>query len=184
MDLEERVTDAEATAATAESGKLHGEPELRSWMADRTAVEVLLRHVGARVGARGTSDQELVNRTLEEEVAAATDRYFTPEARLLLAERLRDTAISVRSRAGDDAARGLLALAKAIRDAGLITSPPRDIPFLTTFFRKAIGVLASQNGGRLNIPVPAPPPATVASKDESAADDKAPAPEAPAPEGS
>jgi hypothetical protein len=182
-DLEEQITDVEATAMTVDSGKLHGEPELRSWMADRTAVEAMLRHVGARVGARGASDQELVNRTLEEEVAAATDRYFTPEARALLSNRLRDTAISVRARAGDDAARALLALAKAIREAGLITSPPRDIPFLTIFFRKAIGVLASQAGGRLNIPVPAPPPATVADQGEAAADDKAPAPEAPPAEG-
>ncbi len=47
----------------------------------------------------------------------------------------------------------MLAVARAIREAGLITSPPREIPFLTGFFQKALGILAQQGGGQLRVPV-------------------------------
>src|SRR5262249_29332311 len=105
-------------------------------------------------GAEGLKDAEKVNHALGEEISAATDRFFSPEVRNIIAERMRDSAISVRTRRGDERAKVVLAVARAVREAGLITSPPRDIPFLTAFFQKAIGILAQQGGGSLLIPVP------------------------------
>jgi hypothetical protein len=47
-------------------------------------------------------------------------------------------------------------VARAVREAGLITSPPREIPFLVLFFDKALSVLAQQGGGQLRLPIPRP----------------------------
>ena len=52
-----------------------------------------------------------------------------------------------------------LALAKVSAEAGLITNPPREIPFLRGYFEKAVSLLAMQNQGRIRIPVPAKPAA-------------------------
>ncbi len=97
-------------------------------------------------------------------MSAATDRFFLPEVRAVVAERMRDAAISIRARKGDRAAGDALAVARAVREAGLITSPPRDIPFLMAFFRTGLGYLAQQTGGQIRLsapgtaaPQPAPP---------------------------
>jgi hypothetical protein len=95
---------------------------------------------------------------LREEVAAAVDRYFSPDVREALAGRMRDSAISVRARKGDERALDVLATARAVKEAGLITSPPREIPFLVAFFEKAVDALAQMGGGRLRIPVRGPAP--------------------------
>ena len=151
LDLQER--DIEPRAKTSES--LHFEPEFHRWMADNRAVEELLRKVGERLGAAGKDvEQGALNVMFSEEVSAATDRAFTPEIRTVLASRMRDCAISVLARSGPNRALDVLATAEAIKRAGLITSPPSEIPFLRGFFQKAINVLASQSGGQLNVPVP------------------------------
>ena len=46
------------------------------------------------------------------------------------------------------------ALAKVAAEAGLITNPPHEIPFLRGYFEKAVSLIAMQNQGRLRIPVP------------------------------
>ncbi|MGC4094951.1 MAG: hypothetical protein QM756_44945 [Polyangiaceae bacterium] len=46
----------------------------------------------------------------------------------------------------------LVATIKRIEQAGLITDPPREVPFLRGFFDKALAMLAAQGGGRLQIP--------------------------------
>jgi hypothetical protein len=155
-DLDASVGDA--TSAAGQSGSLHGEAEFRGWLPDRAALDELLEHVGARLGETGTDDPEKVNAALREEMEAATDRCFSPELRAVVVNRMRDAAISVRSRRGDDRARDVLAVALAVREAGLITSPPREIPFLVGFFQKALGIMAQQGGGQLRVPLPANAP--------------------------
>jgi len=110
--------------------------------------------VGERLGEDGAQNPEAVDEALKAEIAAATDRFFTPELRELVASRMTDAAISVRDRAGDDAAKRVLAVARAVREAGLITSPPSDIPFLLRYFQKGVAVLARQGRGSLQIPIP------------------------------
>jgi len=53
-----------------------------------------------------------------------------------------------------------VAAMKAIEKAGLITEPPRDVPFLRAFFDKAIAVLLAQGNGQLRVPVRSPAPPT------------------------
>ncbi len=162
-DLEEKVTPERSAAASPGSAQLHNEPEFRSWFPDRGPLDDLLRSMGDKLDTEGAQDPERVNAALKEATEEATDRFFSPETRNVIAERMRDAAVSMRSRAGDARAIEVLAIARAVREAGLITSPPREVPFLVGFFQKALGVLASQGGGQIRVPVqskePAAPPA-------------------------
>jgi hypothetical protein len=157
-ELDAAITVEQATSAATGSGALHQEPEMRAWLPDRGALDEMLQKVGERLGADGVSDPDKVNEALREEIDAATDRFFSPEVRAIVSRRLADAAISVRSRKGQDRAIEMLSVARAIREAGLITSPPREIPFLTGFFQKALGILAQQGGGQLRVPVAAGTP--------------------------
>ncbi len=155
-DLVEAEADTAAIEkATADSERLHGYPEFRSWMPDKNSIDELLAKVGEAVGSEDAAgDPEKVNAALKAEVASATDRFFTPELRKAVAAWMKDAAIGVRSRIGDDDAQHVLRVAKAVEEAGLITSPPNEIPFLQTFFQKAIAYVVSQNQGQLRVPVP------------------------------
>jgi hypothetical protein len=152
-ELEAEVTSELALARAPGSGSLHEEPEFRGWLPDRRVLEEVLQGVGKRLGSDGLKDSGRVSAALDEEISMATDRFFAPEVRNLIAERMRDAAISVRARKGDARATDVLAVARAVREAGLITSPPREIPFLVAFVQKGIGALAQQGGGSLRIPV-------------------------------
>lgn len=154
-ELDAALTAEQITSAAAGSGALHQEPEMRAWLPDRGALDEILQKVGERLGAENASDPEKVNEALREEIDAATDRFFSPEVRQIVARRLADAAISVRSRKGAEHAARVLSVARAVREAGLITAPPREIPFLTGFFQKALGILAQQGGGQLRVPVTA-----------------------------
>jgi hypothetical protein len=90
---------------------------------------------------------------MDQEISAATDRYFGPERREQLVHSLKDSALSVLQREGETAALEVAAVMKLVASAGLITDPPRDVPFLRAFFEKAVSVLAAQGQGRLRIPV-------------------------------
>lgn len=153
------AVDGEPAPDVTGSDRLHNEPEFRTWLPDRRALDELLRKLGAALGTGGINDPKLVDEKLAEETRASTDRFFSPEVRGIIAERMRDAAISIRQRAGDEAALRVLRVARAIRDAGLITQPPQDIPFLVTFFQKGVAILAQQGGGALRIPVAGPVPA-------------------------
>ena len=152
-DLEAEITSDIAWARAPGSATLHEEPEFRSWMPDRGSLEDLLQRLGQRLGPEGVRDPQAVNEALREEISAATDRFFSPEARTIVATRMKDAGISVRARKGNDRATDVLAVARAVKEAGLITSPPNEIPFLLGFFQKGISVLAHQGGGSLRIPV-------------------------------
>jgi hypothetical protein len=152
--LADALTSEQITAAVTDSAQLHNEPEMYAWLPDRGAIDEMLQKVGARLGADGVTDGAKVDEALREEIAAATDRFFSPEVRSIIAHRLTDAALSVRSRKGEGRALDVLSVARGVREAGLITSPPREIPFLTGFFNKALGILAQQSGGQLRVPVP------------------------------
>jgi hypothetical protein len=163
-ELESKAA-GDAEARVKASGSLHDEPEFAGWLPDRRALDEMMQNVGNRLGPQGTQDPAAVNTALTEETDASTDRYFTPEVREQLASRMRDSAISVRARRGDDRALDVLATARAVKEAGLITSPPREIPFLVAFFQKGLGALAQMGGGRLRVPVRnAPAPAEPAAE--------------------
>lgn len=152
-DLDAEVTSELAWARAPGSSALHDEPEFRGWLPDRKVLEEVLQGVGKRLGSDGLKDSGRVSAALDEEIQMATDRFFSPEVRTLISTRMRDAAISVRARKGDAKATEVLAVARAVREAGLITSPPREIPFLVGFLQKGIGALAQQGGGSLRIPV-------------------------------
>ena len=157
MDTEDmRFDDALVAQSVAASANLHSEPEFAREIPTLAAMQEVLQRVGERYGAVEDKTDEVLRDLLAEELVVATDRYFTPDARDRLAEAMRDVAISVCARAGKDRAKQILAVAEAVKRAGLITSPPSDIPFLKIFFDKGIAVLAATTGGKLSIPMPNP----------------------------
>lgn len=149
----------EGLAATSDS--LHAEPEFRAWLPSGPAVEEMLLKLGEAIaalpGAPNEKNPDQVNEAITNEVAAATDRYFTPELREIVANRMKDCAVSVYARAGAKRAAEVLAVAEAIRNAGLVTSPPREIAFLRAMFTKSLARLAARAGGQLQIPLPVVP---------------------------
>ncbi|MFT3767934.1 MAG: hypothetical protein QM820_20990 [Minicystis sp.] len=154
-DLLADFDPARASDAVPASSSLHNEPEFRAWLPDRGALDELLQKVGERLGPAGATDPEAVGAAIREETDAATDRFFSPDVRNVVTARMRDAAISVRARKGDRRAAEVIAVAHAVKEAGLITSPPREIPFLVGFFQKALGILAQQGGGQLRVPMAA-----------------------------
>lgn len=166
-DLEESLTSEKAWAVAPGSGRLHEEAEFRGWMPDRGAVDELLRKLGERIGAAGTQEPDAVAPLLREVMDDAADRFFSPEVRNVIASRMKDAAVSVRARKGDDRATEVLATARAVREAGLITSPPREVGFLVGMFQKAVGALLQQGGGSLRVPVPAGAGAQASAEDSA-----------------
>lgn len=157
----EAADDVAIARALPESDSLHNEPEYVGLLPDRAAISELMTKLGEALATRQgpQTPADAFTDVLREEVAAATDRFFTPEARQRLAERMLDGALSIYHRVGADRARDALAVREAILRAGLITEPPRDIPFLRFFFDKAVMLMASRTGGQLRIPVPQTAPA-------------------------
>jgi len=155
------LPEVSADDLTAASATLHGEPEFRAWVPSGPAVEEMMIKLGEAIaalpGEPNEKNPEQVNEAITNEVAAATDRYFTPELREIVANRMKDCAVAVHARAGAKRAAEVLAVAEAIRNAGLVTSPPREIVFLRAMFSKALAVIAARNGGQLQVPLrPAP----------------------------
>ncbi|MBI4953570.1 MAG: hypothetical protein HY908_16215 [Myxococcales bacterium] len=151
-ELESQIDSDAVQAAVMGSDALHNEPEFSRWRLDRPALDAMVGEIAKRLGDKGEPDQARFDGILAEEIAAATDRFFTPDVRTALAQRLTDSAISVRRRQGEAAARRVVALARAVREAGLITAPPRDVPFLATFFHKGFAMLVHESQGRLRVP--------------------------------
>jgi hypothetical protein len=135
------------------SADLHMEPEFAGWMPSGSAVQSLLADIGRRASAPGASREEQFEAALREGLDAATDRFFSVDARERVASLMKDAAISVLARRGRETAAMVLAVAAAVRTAGLITDPPHEVPFLRGFFQKALGYIASQNNGQLPIPM-------------------------------
>lgn len=163
------IADEDAKELAQKSAELHMLREFRGWVPERAAVEEMLADVGEKLPEGAT--QEVIEGLLKDAVEAATDRYFGPERRAVLVNRLRDCALSVLATSGETRALELVATMKRVEQAGLITDPPREVPFLRAFFDKALAMLAAQNGGRIQIPRRGPAGSQGAD---------APAPEAPA----
>jgi len=140
------------------SATLHGEPEFGTWVPTSEALQNLLVDMGQKIteaGGTGPSkDQAAVDTAIGEAIDSAADRFFSPEVRERIADRMKDAAVSILSRRGRERAGEVLAVAQAVRSAGLITSPPHEIPFLRGFFQKALAMIAAQSGGQLQVPVP------------------------------
>ena len=151
------LDDELISRASADSATLHRYAEFESWLPDVAAVQELLQRVGQRMGPAEERKEapEVVRQMMDEEVLAAVDRYFTPEVRDALAQRMKEHAVSVFARLGKESAALVLATAEAVRRAGLITSPPSQVPFLKGLFQKGLAVLAARNNGQLSIPIPA-----------------------------
>jgi hypothetical protein len=162
------LADDDVKDLAAKSADLHQLPEFGSWLPTREAVDELLRHVGATLTPGESPEQAKFEEALRTELLAAVDRYFTPERRAELVQRMKDSALSVLAREGETRALDVVAAMKAIEKAGLITDPPRDVPFLRAFFDKAIAVLLAQGNGQLRVPIPPKPPAEPAAASESA----------------
>ena len=146
-----------AASVVANSADLHREPELGAWLPAGPAVQELLLEVGQKIGAAGGGpepDPKKIDDAVREALDNMTDRFFGPEMREHLAGRMKDAAISILARVGRERAAEVMGTAAAVVAAGLITSPPHEIPFLRGFFQKALAILASQQGGQLSIPVP------------------------------
>jgi hypothetical protein len=154
----------DATEMAKSSAALHNVPELQGWFPEKSAVDELFVHVGGALAEGGHDPSseppaDALRQALTDQIAAATDRYFTPERRAGLVQQLKDSAISVLAREGEERALSIAALTKVIAEAGLITNPPREIPFLRGYFEKAVSLVAMQNQGRIRIPVPPRDPA-------------------------
>jgi hypothetical protein len=150
-----KLTLPDAATVLPRSSDLHMEPEFAGWMPTTGAVQELFIDIGQRATAPGGSREEQFEKALRDGLDAATDRFFTVEARERVATLMKDAAISILARRGPDVAATVMAVAAAVRSAGLITDPPHEVPFLRAFFQKALGYIASQNNGQLPIPMPA-----------------------------
>jgi hypothetical protein len=179
--------DEDAEKLARESALLHQWPEFRSWLPPERSVQELLLAIGRRLPPDPNVSREVLDPIVREQVAAATDRHFTPERRAQLGQRMKDSGLSVLVRLGETAALQVAALIHVILGAGLITNPPSDIKFLTGYFDKALALLAAQQGGQLRIPIPRPPSAAATDTATPETPDAAPIAEAtsegsPAPE--
>lgn len=194
-----QIDDAAIAQAVSNSATLHQEPEFGTWLPEPRVVHEMLQKVGERLTGNEDADNENVTKFFAEETAAAADRFFTQEVREVVAARMKDAAITINARAGKERAALVLATAEAVKRAGLITSPPSEVPFMVAFINKALGRMAAAQNGRLSIPVPqrnqsqavvAPPEAIEAAArtragepDESQPTEEPPTEQQPAPEG-
>ncbi len=171
------LSDDDARELAKKSGALHALPEFRGWFPPQTAIQELLVKAGEAFPGEQPPPEE-ARRIVEEQIDAATDRWFSPQQRAALIRQMKDSALSILERDGEARALDVVATIKRIEQTGLITDPPHELPFLRTFFEKAVAALLQQGQGSLRIPVPKRPEA---APEASAA---APEPEAPAAEAS
>jgi hypothetical protein len=162
------LADEDALEMAKASGRLHNVPEFRSWLPSNPAMQELLSKVGEQLTMGETPEPGVVTELLRAEADSATDRFFSPDVRDELLLRMKDSALSVLAREGEQRALEVVAAMKAVAKCGLVTDPPRDVPFLKAFFDKAIAMMIAEGGGRIRIPVTgkpaeAPPPAEEAA---------------------
>jgi len=107
--------------------------------------DVLTVHVDGRAETRNLIDAKVLE---------ATDRYFSPQRKEDLLRSMKDAALSVLAREGEQTALEVAAVMTVIGSSGLITNPPSEVAFLRGFFQKALSLMAARDGGSLRIPVP------------------------------
>lgn len=148
------LADDDAADFAKGSASLHNVPEFRSWLPTNEAMQELLTAVGAKLTPGETPEPGVVTEFLRTEGEAATDRFFSPDAREEVVRRMKDSALSALAREGESRALEISAVIKVVEKCGLVTNPPRDVPFLRAFFDKAVALMLAQGGGRLRIPMP------------------------------
>jgi hypothetical protein len=148
------LDDDDARELAQTSGALHQLPEFQGWFPTKQAVDEMLLKVGQTMKPGERPPEGHVEAQLEAQVKAATDRYFSPEARQRLVRMMKDSAVGVLARAGEQRALEVVAAMKAIEQCGLITDPPHQVPFLRAFFDKAVALMIAQGKGSLKIPIP------------------------------
>jgi hypothetical protein len=148
------VAPEDARDMSRDSGELHMLPEFRAWLPSRGSIDEMLQDVGKNMTPDEQPAQERMQELLRAGVVRATDRYFTPEVRKHLVGVMKDSALSVLAREGESTALRVAATMQCIENAGLITDPPSDVPFLKTFFDKAVAYLLAEGKGSLQIPIP------------------------------
>ncbi|MBK8994221.1 MAG: hypothetical protein IPM35_00520 [Myxococcales bacterium] len=139
------------------SAALHSLPEFRGWFPTRGAVEEMLVKVGETVPAGEEPAPEQLRLALEAEIVATTDRYFSPERRADLVRAMKDSALSILAREGEQKALEVAATISCIESRGILSDAPHEVGFLKGFFEKAVSLLLAQGGGSLRIPVRAKP---------------------------
>lgn len=148
----------DAKDLASDSGALHHLPEFAGWLPSQSAVNELFREVGKRISDETVEDkgpeQERVSELLKLCMLESTDRYFTEARRDIVVARMKDAALSVLSTRGEADTLKVAATIQVIGQCGLVTDPPRDVPFLRAFFEKAVSLSMMQQGGALKIPVP------------------------------
>lgn len=149
--LELSAEDAKDVAQA--SATLHSLPEFRGWFPTRGAVEEMLVKVGETVPPGEEPDPEKLRVALEAEIVATTDRYFSPERRADLVRAMKDSALSILAREGEQKALEVAATISCIESRGILTDAPHEVGFLKGFFEKAVSLLLAQGGGSLRIPV-------------------------------
>lgn len=154
----------DARSSAKDSAKLHSLPEFRTWLPPRPAVDEMLKKLGERLAPGEQPEPDAFQRMLSDEVRDATDRFFSPEQRVRLLGWMKDSALSVLARDGEQAALSVVGVMKAVENAGLITDPPSDIGFLRGFFDKAVAVLSAQGGGKIRVPVAQADPSSEADE--------------------
>lgn len=164
------IADEDALEMAQRSADLHRLPEFRGWLPSQEAMRELLTEVGKKLSPGDEPDPETMNAHLVEEIARATDRYFSPQLREELVAKMKDSALSVLSREGEHASLEVVAAMRAIERCGLVTNPPHEVPFLKAFFEKAVGSMLAQGGGRLRVPVPRAPMTDAAPAGDEAAE--------------
>ena len=151
------LSDDDAKERAAKSQLLHLLPEFRAWVPTKQAVDEMMIKVGEGLKPGEEPDREVVEKRVKEQVDAATDRYFSPERREAIVRAMKDSALSVLAREGEQKALDVVAAMKMTEKAGLITDPPHEVPFLRAFFEKAVSIMVAQGKGALRIPIPALP---------------------------
>lgn len=150
------LSEEDAQSLATNSQLLHNLPEFRGWFPPDHAVNELLAKLGESLTPGEEPDPAFLSERLELEIRAATDRYFAPQRRDDLVRAMRDSALSVLAREGEQKALEVVAAMKVIESAGLITNPPQEVSFLRGFFEKAVSLILAQNQGRLRIPIAKP----------------------------
>lgn len=150
------VDEADARVLAQNSIELHRLAEFGGWFPPAHAVDELLIKLGENIQVAPGSepDPDEMKRALEAEIRAATDRFFAPQVREAVIAAMKDSALSVLARDGEERALEVVATMKCIELCGLITDPPSEVGFLRGYFDKAVSYLLARGGGSLRIPVP------------------------------
>lgn len=129
----------------AKTLQLHQLPEFNSWIPESSASMGMMQVIDEKVAAlqaKGEEDLEQTRTQLSDIINQATrdaaNAYFNEERKHLYIARLHDAAWSLaQSNQKEDAIDALL-IANAIKEAGIVSNQPCEVPFLLGMFVKFV----------------------------------------------